>query len=98
MTTQSDIDNLNSQIASELQSAALLDDQVSNEQQTTDQKVHGWQEKARRHRAEADRMRKELDQKQKELIQEREREAREAREAQEKAKKAAEGATRGIIA
>ena len=93
MATQDDINNLTDQIAEEQQSAAILDKQISAEQQKSTRLIDAWQQQANRHRDAATRMDQDLRAKQQQL----EREQLETLAANEKTKNAAEKIARGLL-
>lgn len=97
MATQDDINNLTSQIAEEMQSAAILEADITKEQQNSTQKVHGLRERADRHHETADRMQQELQTKQQQLIHEQQQQADEAKHASDRAGQITKGISRGLF-
>lgn len=94
MATQDDINNLTTEIASEQESARIIDQQVANEQRNSAQKIDAWQQQANRHRDAVARMQQDLKAKQQLLIHEQQ---QAASESNEEAKHAAERIARGLF-
>ena len=97
MTTQDDINNLTEQINAEQQSAALLENEISKEQQNSAQRISKLQEKARRHHDAAAHMQQNLEAKQKQHAQELAEAAVAQQHADDKAKLATKIATHNIL-
>ncbi|GEM_PF-2048254 len=97
MATQDDINNLISQIKGERQSAKLLDEQITKEQQNSTQLIESWQQQAKRHRETATRMAQRLDDLQRQLTDEQYRQSDEAKKANDKAKNINKGISRGLF-